>query len=198
MTPTTIQEVPAVEYQECLGLAVKKIFQTACGAELETLKGAPDINSSVIVAMISLSGDLNWSIFVGLARDTATPLISRFFGFKIPFDSDDMCDAAGELASILAGETKTQLSHRGIKVNISLPSVIRAENVYIPRQNDAETFRLRFGTSEDNLWAGITTRSCGAAKALVPGMVRPTFEQTGDDKGESKELFVKQAAKLAS
>ncbi len=198
MTPTTIQQGPAVEHKECLGLAVKKIFRTACGAELKTLKSTPDTDGSVIVGMISLSGDLNWSIFIGLSSETASSLISKFFGFEIPFDSDDMCDAAGELASILAGEIKTQLSRRGIKVNLSLPSAIRAKNVYIPRQNESDTFRLSLGTSGGNLWAGITTRSIGIVKTLASKTVKPPFEQINGDNGESEETFVKQAAKLAS
>ncbi len=165
MTSTDTQQSRVIEHQECLGLAAREIFHATCGVELQQLEDATPNDGGVIIALISLVGDVDWSIFLGLPRTTASPLTAKFCGFEIPFDSDDMGDAVGELTNILAGEVKARLDRQGVKANISLPSVIRAESIHVLKQSSVDTFKLCFGTPQGNLWAGITTHKNGAFAA---------------------------------
>jgi len=155
-------EISLLEHQHCLDEAVVEIFNATCGVQLQPKHDdeRPG-NDGVIIAIISLVGDVEWSIFLGLPRETAPALAAKFAGFEIPFDSADMGDAVGELANILAGDVKKRLSAKGVKVNISLPSVIRAESLEVLIQRDADTAKKCFGSPLGTMWTGVTVQKKG-------------------------------------
>jgi len=118
-----------LRHHECVFEAAQVVLASTCGVHLET----HELNESfaedgVIMAVISLVGDVGWSLLLCLPRPTATGLAAKFAGFEIPFDSTDMGDAVGELTNILAGEVKARLDRLGVRADISLPSVMRGEN----------------------------------------------------------------------
>ena len=130
-------------------------FQSLCGIELRPTEDAAETNDGTLIAVISLVGDLDWSIFLGLPRDTATAVCAQFAGFEIPFESEDMGDAVGELANILAGQTKALLDAAGVKAEISLPSVMRAESLSVLLPRHATTVKYDFDSDLGPLWTGI-------------------------------------------
>lgn len=141
---------------ECISQAAPEIIQTTCGVKLVLQSGDHEPTSDgVVIALISLVGDVDWSIFLGIPRATAPSLAEKFAGFKIPFESDDMGDAVGELTNILAGAVKTRLFGQGIKANISLPSVLRAEGLHVLNRRDSETIRLCFTCPLGPIWTGV-------------------------------------------
>jgi len=161
-TGTTGTNVLPIEHREYVGEAAVEIFGATCGIQLQRCEDNEDLGSDgVIIAVISLVGDVEWSIFLGLPRDTAPALAAKFAGFEIPFDSPDMGDAVGELANILAGEVKRKLRAKGVNANISLPSVIRAENLEVLIQRDADAGKMCFGSPIGPLWTGVTVQNEG-------------------------------------
>jgi len=80
---------------------------------------------------------------------------AKFAGFEVPFDSADMGDAIGELTNIFAGQVKTLLDNRGIKSNISLPSVLRADNLQVLIQRHSSSSRICFDSALGKFWTGI-------------------------------------------
>ncbi len=143
---------------ECLLEAAMTVFSSTCGVQLQRIEDdASATGDGIIVAVISLVGDLEWTIFLGLPGQTATAAVSKFAGFEIPFDSEDMGDGVGELASILAGEVKAVLDRQGVNVELSLPSVIRAESIEVLIQHNSSTQRTCFDTELGKLWVGLAT-----------------------------------------
>ena len=110
----------------------------------------------VVIAVISLVGDVEWSVFLGLPRQTATVVAAKFAGFEIPFDSEDMGDAIGELTNILAGQVKALLDQRKVKVELSLPSVMRAESLHVLVQSKVVTRKTCFNSPLGRFWTGVT------------------------------------------
>jgi chemotaxis protein CheX len=108
-----------------------------------------------IVSVISVVGDVEWSVFLGLPCQTAEQIAERFAGFPIPFDSADMGDAMGELCNILVGQVKALLDQRGLDVEISLPSVMRAERPEMLVQKDHSVIRTSFRSDVGGLWTGV-------------------------------------------
>jgi len=105
-----------LEYQQCVADAVMDILKATCGVQLQPQQEDEQAGSDgVIIAVISLVGDVEWSIFLGLPRETVPVLVAKFAGFEIPFDSEDMGDAVGELANILAGDVKRRLEAKGAR-----------------------------------------------------------------------------------
>lgn len=151
-----------LEHQQCVDEAVVEILNATCEVQFQRKEDDQKLTSDgIIIAIISLVGDVEWSIFLGLPRDTAPALAAKFAGFEIPFDSPDMGDAVGELANILAGEVKRRLEAKGVKVDISLPSVIRAESLEVLVQRSADAVKMCYGSPVGTLWTGIAVHKEG-------------------------------------
>jgi CheY-specific phosphatase CheX len=163
VTTTAELQIP---HKECLQQAAVNIFNSTCGMQVQpqACEGGR-CNDGVITAIISLVGDLDWTIFLGLPRATAGAVAAKFAGFEIPFDSSDMGDAIGELTNILAGEVKAILDAKGVRVNLSLPSVVRAESMEVLAQSKSMSQRTCFCSPLGTLWTGLNVGRQGAPAA---------------------------------
>lgn len=79
-----------------------------------------------ISGIIGLSGGAKGTVSLSFPRVTALKAVSEFIGEKQLALDDTVKDAVGELANIVAGAAKKDLSQ--FKISISLPSVIIGEN----------------------------------------------------------------------
>jgi chemotaxis protein CheX len=151
---STTQQLP---HSDAVPQAVKEILMTTCGTVAEPCDDVSEEISEdgIIIAVISVMGDVDWSIYLGLPRDTATGMAQGFAGFEIPFDSEDMGDAIGEVANILAGNVKQVLDKRGVAVDISLPSVMRVDGLHVLKQRDSHTTKQCYSSSMGTLWTGV-------------------------------------------
>jgi CheY-specific phosphatase CheX len=149
-------------YKECLRQAIGDIMKTTCGVSVQPLGDDDGVAThEVIIGVISLVGDAEMSVFIGLPRGTAPALVAKFAGFEVPFESPDMGDAVGEVANMLAGGVKNILDGKSIKVNISLPTVMRAENLQVLLQHGGPSAKMGFGSELGSLWVGISTGKNG-------------------------------------
>ena len=157
MDETTETKEATVEHIECVDKAAIDILGSTCGLELELIDDPGDLTEDgLIIAIISLVGDVGWSIFLGFSPPTATAAASKFAGFDIPFESEDMGDAVGELANMVAGQVKMLLDQRSVKADISLPSVIRAEHLEVLSRHTSVAQKKCFNTTAGKLWIGVT------------------------------------------
>lgn len=158
MTSETQQKF-SLPHSDSVLEAVKEVFTMTCGTEA-TLSDA-DLSDKmldgVVIAVISIVGDVNWSVFLGLPRSTSEQLAKSFCGFDVEFESDDMGDVVGELTNILAGTCKQILDKRGVDVEISLPSVMRVEGIEILVQRESTSRKLFFESSVGCFWAGVVS-----------------------------------------
>ncbi len=157
--------LPAAEHHDCVADAAATIFSATCNLNLQRGEENDLCHGGVIIAIISIVGDVDWSIFLGLPRATAEAIAAKFAGFEIPFDSSDMGDAIGELTNILAGEVKNRLYARKVRCEISLPSVIRAESLEVLVQSNANARKTCFASDAGPLWTGITAERSGGLVA---------------------------------
>jgi len=145
-----------LEHGECVQEAAVEVFRAAC--KLELRPGKPDEAlgaEGTIIGVISIVGDVEWSVFLGLPRATAVALMPRFAGFEIPFDSEDIGDAVGELTNILAGQVKKRLADRNVSAKISLPSVIRARSIEVLVQRGTTATKVCFDSGVGQFWTGV-------------------------------------------
>jgi two-component system chemotaxis response regulator CheY len=119
-----------VPHGDVVGDALKRVMRSVCDVELETTDepfGATMGN--VVFSMISIYGEVQWTISVGYEEDAAVGVASRLAGEQIPFDSEDLGDAIGEITNMVAGEIKRALLNRNMQVQISLPTVLAATEI---------------------------------------------------------------------
>jgi CheY-specific phosphatase CheX len=157
MSTTDINKAHAsvIEHSDCVTEAAMEIFSSTCGQSLEPLQNVDDLVGSSVIGLISIVGGVEWSIFLGMPRETAVRLTAKFAGFEIPFDSDDMGDAVGELTNILAGEVKRRLERRNVQATISLPSVLRVESLRVLVQRGTSSVKSCFTCEAGTLWTGL-------------------------------------------
>jgi chemotaxis protein CheX len=147
-----------VEYGECFFDAAVETLNSACGMEAVARPAsdpcpAPGVNS--IIAVISLVGDVEWSLTLRLPQETAVAVAQKFTGFSVPFDSGDMGDAIGELANVIAGSVKSKLDQRGAKANISLPTVLRGSAVETVGMQHLQAMRQEVQTPSGVMWIAL-------------------------------------------
>jgi chemotaxis protein CheX len=79
-----------------------------------------------VSGIIGLSGGAKGSISLTFPKIVALKVVSAFVGEKIVTMGDEVVDAIGELANIVAGAAKKDLAQYNI--TISLPTVVTGDN----------------------------------------------------------------------
>lgn len=144
-----------VPHSEYLPPAASEILQTVCGVQLAPCEEEPVNNDSMIMGMISLAGQVQWSMFLSLPNQTATTLAANFAGCEIPFDSSDMGDAVGELTNMIAGKVKASLDARGVKAEVSLPSIMRGQGFEMLEGSGLMQQKFSFDSQAGKIYVGI-------------------------------------------
>ena len=112
-----------------------------------------------ISGIIGLTGDITGSVVISMRWETAENCVKAFTGAESTPD-DDVCDAIGELANMIAGSAKSQLD--GKNISISCPSVVRGKDltasqpkstpcVRIPCSSDLGDFELLLSLEPANV-----------------------------------------------
>lgn len=133
--------------------AVHGFFGTHLGLDPAEVVGEPwDGHPAAVTAVISFFGDPVFSVMLGLPEATATAVAGKFCGFEVPFDGPDMGDLVGELVNVMAGEVVARLEAGGEKAPMSLPTVVRGQNVEVLPPADATSERLAFTSLAGPFW----------------------------------------------
>jgi chemotaxis protein CheX len=129
-TATFTEVVPLDAPQQGVRDSVIATLQAACGVEPHYQGN--DRNTCPcdgIAGIISLVGDVDWSLMLTLPSDSAVGVAQRFAGFEIEYDSEDMTDLIGEVANVIAGDVVARLEDVGVKTSLSLPMVVRGQHL---------------------------------------------------------------------
>lgn len=110
-----------------------------------------------VVGILPFVGDPDFSLHLGIPRDTAVSLALHFAGFEIEFDSADMGDVVGELANVLAGDIRARLDEIGRAVHLGLPSVVRGHEVEVIRSDQQASATLAFKCSDGEFWLDLVS-----------------------------------------
>ncbi len=123
------REMPNV-ITNCVSDSVASIFNTIFGAvpEYDGDDNSKNVGDGV-VGVISFVGDASWILMLALPKDSAETLAEKFCGFAVDYDCPDMGDVIGELANVMAGDIVARMGVEGVKVAMSLPTVLRGQNV---------------------------------------------------------------------
>ncbi|MCD6364787.1 MAG: chemotaxis protein CheX [Planctomycetes bacterium] len=131
-----------LQHYDCVLKSVTNGLEQICGLAVRQCETAVDLaDEEAMLAVISLGcAQFDWSVVFGLPRDTATEIAAKFAGFEIAFDSDDMGDAVGEVANILAGLIQKELAARGVVIELSLPSIMKGRDLAVlPQTHDVKS-----------------------------------------------------------
>jgi chemotaxis protein CheX len=125
--------------------ATCNVFNTMlkCMPHRGQVKIAGDDNGEVIrTAIIGLSGSVRGAVALTFPAKTAHNVVKQFVQADGPIDDDDINDALGEVANMIAGSAKAKLD--GQAVSISLPTVVRGQKYSLVHPKDSVTLAVPF------------------------------------------------------
>jgi chemotaxis protein CheX len=134
-------------------IAIADAALTATEVALESIIGskpkrlsdtAPTTPVPMLASIISFVGETRWSYTLTITEPVAFTLVEKFCGMALPFDSDDMADAVGELVNVIAGEVTVQLEKRKLRGKMSLPTVLRGVGVELVPNRTTPTHNQDF------------------------------------------------------
>lgn len=132
---------------------VREIFGTMVG--LEDLLHLPIQIDPVtnftdcISSLVGLAGSYNGLVSLHMPSSLALTATSSMLGLEVEELDDDVNDAMGEIANMIAGSFKQHLSRSGMDVHLSTPSVVYGKEYVIRLGNNPDQIALRFATDDD-------------------------------------------------
>ncbi|MFT4579980.1 MAG: chemotaxis protein CheX [Nitrospinales bacterium] len=122
-----------------------------------------------VVGIISFMGDISWIVMLELPKESAKAMASKFCGFDIDYDSADMGDVVGELANVLAGDIVARMAKEDLKAAMSLPTIMRGQNVEPMLPSGLPLEKLHFDMPEGEFLLKIAGAKSGDSVGRKPG-----------------------------
>lgn len=132
---------------------VKEIFGTMVG--LEDLLHLPVQIDPVtnftdcISSLIGIAGTYNGLVSLHMPGKLALTATSSMLGMEVNELNDDVNDAMGEIANMIAGSFKQHLTTSGLDIHISTPSVVHGKEYVIALGSNPQQIAVRFATDDD-------------------------------------------------
>ncbi|BHH83360.1 chemotaxis protein CheX [Desulforhopalus sp. 52FAK] len=133
----------------------KDVFSTMLMVELESedavMEDRVDISSN-ITSMIGLGGGLKGLLAVHCPTVVATEITSSFLGMDVEEIDDDVKDAIGEIANMVAGNLKVSFAKVDVNVELAIPTTIVGDSFYVSGITDAARVIVPFKMGANRFW----------------------------------------------
>lgn len=114
-----------------------------------------------VSGMVGIAGLYKGVVAVHAPYETAKKITSQFLMMEVDEISNDVLDAFGEIANMLAGSVKSVLSSKGKDIQLSVPSAIsgheytldiqkRGDHLIIPFESETGTFIVQVQYEKQN------------------------------------------------
>lgn len=154
----------AIQAQEVPKVLVSSINQGIIEAfsqifEATYFTGRDNLNEGCdgIAVIISFLGDFPCSVIMTFPESTVVAMTEKFAGFEIPYESEDMIDAAGELLNIAAGPITANIKQAGMETHMSLPTVVRGKGLEMALSGHIPLTRLHYDCPHGSFHVKILT-----------------------------------------
>jgi len=136
-----------VEYINPFINSTIKALTTMCS--LKPQRGKPFLRGSVptksdISGTIGVAGEAMGSVTVNFPQEVALKMVENMLGLQIDEINDDVKDAVGEIANMVAGGAKGELSEKGYGFKIALPVVCVGKSHYTAYPKDVPCVVIPF------------------------------------------------------
>lgn len=114
--------------------STRDIFETMIMLEVNEQPSLPVLVSNFtdsISGMVSFAGTRRGIVAIHAPTDVAMLITARFLGLSVDTFNDDVTDAFGELANMLAGGIKMFLDESGSDITLSVPSYVYGADYHV-------------------------------------------------------------------
>lgn len=136
--------------------STQEVFSTMVMLEVQpgaVVEGKGESLVSNVTAMIGLAGDLRGMLAVLCPEAAAKAITGSMLGMEVDELGEDVKDAVGEIANMVAGGLKSGLNDLGRKIELAIPTAVIGESfrmsgmlganrIYIPFTGDACGFAI--------------------------------------------------------
>lgn len=116
-----------MDLAKCLSDATQEIFKSMLMSEVqpsEPLPKRPSIFNDSVSGLVGLAGNFRGMLAIHVPNPVAMSITSKFLFMDVDEINDDVKDAIGELANMLAGSVKSMLTETGSGLKLAIPSAI--------------------------------------------------------------------------
>lgn len=138
---TTPNNVPE-SWGPLLELAAREVFEIMLGCKLESHNSADAVPSD-FTAMVGLAGQLCGLLTLRCSAESAALMAAKMLGVDIKENDQQMWDAVGEIANMIAGNFKNKLTGMADRCLLSVPTVITGSDYSFHSMADAGPLEVR-------------------------------------------------------
>lgn len=107
---------------------------------------------SNITSMLGLGGGVRGTLYVHFPEITATAITTSFLGMEVDTIDEDVKDAVGEIANMIAGGIKIFLSSHDIQTELAIPSTVIGNSYRTSRAANIESVQVPFSCPAGPFW----------------------------------------------
>ncbi len=131
----------------------KDVFSTMLMVELESetvCKSCP-IESN-LTSMIGLGGGIRGMLAIHCPASVATAITGGFLGMNVEEINEDVKDAVGEIANMIAGNLKVSYASVDMKIELAIPTSIIGDSFVVTGIADASRIIAPFTMPAGKFW----------------------------------------------
>jgi chemotaxis protein CheX len=145
-------DAAVMAYREYVVQVVEMVFQTMLGLEVEPHPKPWDRSFNMVTAAVYFAGPWNGAVLLECTQPQACRFAQLLMSIETPDTlNEDVRDALGELANMLAGNLKAVLPHGTV---LSMPSVIEGADYSLQMCGKKSLERVPFACAQETF--GVT------------------------------------------
>ena len=161
-----IQQITDAIIQKSIFQAVRNVSQTMLSRDITLVSQAREpnlVSTYEIIDTVGFAGDINGTVYLCLSEKFAIHAIGLMLGMsqhEVELGGPDVIkDAIGELTNMTVGGFKNQLCDIGFPCMLSLPAIMRGNNLAVAPNKSTTCHLFEFKCDGHTLTADIRLRA---------------------------------------
>jgi len=134
---------------------IKDVFSTMLMVDLESEEVIENRECNIesnITSMLGLGGGLRGMLAIHCPAAVAKDITSTFLGMEVEEVDEDVKDAIGEIANMVAGNLKVAYAERDIDVELAIPTSIVGNSFVISGMAEANRIVVPLKMNDGRFW----------------------------------------------
>lgn len=144
-----------LDYGAAIAQGAQEVFSTMLTRELvagDPVKFSSSNVKSQVTSMIGLTGDIRGVLALHFPAHIAKTITAIFLGEEVTEINDDVKDAVGELANMIAGSVKLHSSEAGVDIKLAIPTCVVGQGYMLRGSANTTNIVIPLSMSEGSFW----------------------------------------------
>ena len=141
-----------LDLEKFLTEGTMEVFAAMVFIDITPVCGDSEEPDADMTSMIGLAGDLKGILAVKCPAPVAMEITGAMLGMEVDALNEDVKDAIGEIANMIAGGLKVALIDCGRKVELAIPTTAIGKSIRTSGLSGAALARVPFTTPQGRFW----------------------------------------------